>query len=218
MVHTSVYTQGHQLDTKRKAPEGQNGLTAACLSTVHCPCKNVSRENALRGERDEAVALVAKLRETMSKKLRCKSDVRGDAVHAVQPPNLDKQFPRDVTQIEMKNFTHQLVRDLRRKLGDDRGLPAGETDAVTDPAVPHSDDLQSTRMTWLDVKNHALTVATDTRCKVNEEAAYKWGYDQVKEFNRQLTEANKTEAAAKAVAMAAARESANARLDERGGL
>ena len=149
----------------------------------------------------------------MSKKLRRKRDARADTVHAVQPPVLDKQFPRDVTQFEMKNFTHQLVRDLRRKMADDRGLLAGNTHDAANPVVPHSSDLESTRMTWLDVKNHAVTVMADTRCKVNEEAAYKWGYDQVKEFNRQLTEANKAEAAAKAVAMAAARESANARLD-----
>jgi len=224
MVHAPVYTEEIQLDMKRKAPEAPeaaeapDGMTTACLSTTHCPCKNVSRENALRGERDEAVALVAKLREELSMKLPRKRDVLADAVqknpaHAVHPPIQVNQFPRDVTQAEMKKFTHQLVIDLRRKMDVDRGLVPGKTGAVTKPVVSDSSDVESARMTWLDVKNFAVTVLTDTRRKVNEEAAYKWGYDQVKEYNRQLTETYKAEAAAKAVAMAAAREIANARLD-----
>jgi len=120
----------------------------------------------------------------------------------------ESMFPRDVTRIQITNFTRQLIADTRRHVKDDTASHKGQKGQRV--LIPHCqasgpEDLEGRQMTWIEFKNFALKVVAETRRRSKEEAAFKKGYDEVKEVNRLVAEAYKVEEATKVAAMADAR-------------
>ena len=167
----------------------------------------VNLRKELRDERDAAVALTAKLSEGEP---ACKYNMAANAMGnhcaaSLQNGVRESMFPRDVTRIQIRNFARQLIADTRRHVKDETASHKGQMGQKV--LIPHRqascpEDLAGRQMTWIELKDFASKVVAETRRRSKEEAAFKKGYDEVKEANRLVAEAYNVEEATKVAAMA----------------
>jgi hypothetical protein len=176
----------------------------------------VNLHKELRDERDAAVALAARPREGAAA-----NRARGWGMITTQGGNNmaatamgihcpasfqnsvhESMFPRIVTRIQIKNFTRQLIADMRRHVNDKTASQKSKKVLVPQCPASGPEDLARRQMTWIELREYTWKVMADVRRKLKEEAAFKKGYDEVKEANRLVAEAYKVEETAKVAAMA----------------
>jgi len=217
---------------KNEASETTDTAVPVFFSAAQGVRPKISRENALCDERDAAVALTAKIRKylgderdaalalaaNLRKELRDERDAavalaaatpregaaacNNNMAASLQNGVRESMFPRTVTRIEIQNFTRQLIADMRRNVNDETASQKSKKVLIPYRSASGPEDLASRQMTWIELREYAWKIMAYVRRKLKEEAAFKMGYDEVKEANRLVAEAYKVAETTKVAAMA----------------
>jgi hypothetical protein len=92
--------------------------------------------------------------------------------------------------------------DMRRNVNDETASQKSKKVLIPYRSASGPEDLASRQMTWIELREYAWKIMAYVRRKLKEEAAFKMGYDEVKEANRLVAEAYKVAETTKVAAMA----------------